>query len=83
LTGALIWMMVFFGIAVQAIVVYKRIRHRSAGEIAKELLIVLSFFKPVIDLRRLRVREAYGHSSGELWLGGASRVPGGSGRSDP
>ena len=30
-----------------------RNRHRSAGEIAKELLIVLSFFKPVIDLRRL------------------------------
>jgi hypothetical protein len=26
--------------------------HRSAGEIAKEVLIVLSCFKPVIDLRR-------------------------------
>jgi hypothetical protein len=35
------------------LVVFYRNKHRSAGEIAKEMLIVLSFFKPVIDLRRL------------------------------
>jgi hypothetical protein len=52
-TGSLILMAVCFSIAVQLLVVYYRNRHRSAGEITKELLIVLSFLKPVIDLRRL------------------------------
>jgi hypothetical protein len=46
-------MMVCCSIAFQMTVSFTRIRHRSAGEIAKEMLIVLSFFKPVIDLRRL------------------------------
>jgi hypothetical protein len=52
LTGLLILAMVCFSIAAQSIVVFYRNMHRSAGEIAKELLIVLSCFKPVIDLRR-------------------------------
>jgi hypothetical protein len=52
LTGSLILMAVCFSIAAQAIVVYYRNMHRSASEIAKEVLIVLSFLKPVIDLRR-------------------------------
>jgi hypothetical protein len=52
-TGMLILAMVGLSIAVQLLVVFYRNKHRSAGEIAKELLIVLSFFKPVIDLRRL------------------------------
>jgi hypothetical protein len=52
-TGLLILAMVGFSIAVQSLAVFYRNKHRSAGEIAKEMLIVLSFFKPVIDLRRL------------------------------
>ena len=44
--------MVCFSIAAQSLLVFYRNMHRSAGEIAKELLIVLSCFKPVIDLRR-------------------------------
>ena len=44
--------MVCFSIAAQSLLVYYRNMHRSAGEIAKEVLIVLSCFKPVIDLRR-------------------------------
>jgi hypothetical protein len=53
LTGLLILAMVCFSIATQALLVFYRNRHRSAGEIAKEMLIVLSFLKPAIDLRRL------------------------------
>jgi hypothetical protein len=53
LTGSLILMMVCFSIGVQAVVVFFNNKHRSAGEIAKEMLILLSFFKPMIDLRRL------------------------------
>jgi hypothetical protein len=53
LTGSLILMAVCFSIAVQLLVVYYRNMHRSASEIAKEVLIVLSFLKPLIDLRRL------------------------------
>jgi hypothetical protein len=45
--------MVGLSIAAQSLVVFHQNKHRSAGEIAKEVLIVLSFFKPVIDLRRL------------------------------
>jgi hypothetical protein len=52
-TGLLILAMVGFSIAAQSAIVFCRNMHRSAGEIAKEVLIVLSFFKPVIDLRRL------------------------------
>ena len=52
LTGLLILAMVGFSIAVQSLAVFYRNKHRSAGEIAKEVLIVLSFFKPVIGLRR-------------------------------
>jgi hypothetical protein len=52
LTGLLILAMVCFSIAAQSLLVYYRNKHRSAGEIAKEVLIVLSCFKPVIDLRR-------------------------------
>jgi hypothetical protein len=52
LTALLILAMVGFSIAVQSILVFYRNKHRSAGEIAKEVLIVLSCFKPVIDLRR-------------------------------
>jgi hypothetical protein len=52
-TGLLILAMVGFSIAAQSLAVFYRNKHRSAGEIAKEVLIVLSFFKPVIDLRRL------------------------------
>jgi hypothetical protein len=51
-TGLLILAMVCFSMAAQSIVVFYRNKHRSAGEIAKETLIVLSCFKPVIDLRR-------------------------------
>jgi hypothetical protein len=53
LPGSLILMMVCFSIGAQAMVVFLRNKHRSAGEIVKEILILLSFFKPVIDLRRL------------------------------
>jgi hypothetical protein len=53
LTGSLIFMAVCFSIATQAGLVYYRNMHRSASEIAKEVLIVLSFLKPLIDLRRL------------------------------
>jgi hypothetical protein len=53
LTGSLILMAVCFSIAAQALIVYYRNMHRSASEIAKEVLIVLSFLKPLIDLRRL------------------------------
>jgi hypothetical protein len=49
--------MVGFSIAVQSLIVFYRNKHRSAGEIAKEVLIVLSFFKPVIDLRQLMGRH--------------------------
>ena len=45
--------MVGLSIVAQSLAVFYRNQHRSAGEIAKEVLIVLSFFKPVIDLRRL------------------------------
>ncbi len=51
-TGLLILAMVCFSIAAQSLLVFYRNMHRSAGEIAKEVLIVLSCFKPVIDLRR-------------------------------
>jgi hypothetical protein len=51
-TGLLILAMVCFSIAAQSLLVFYRNKHRSAGEIAKEVLIVLSCFKPVIDLRR-------------------------------
>ncbi len=51
-TGLLILAMVCFSFAVQSLLVFYRNKHRSAGEIAKEVLIVLSCFKPVIDLRR-------------------------------
>jgi hypothetical protein len=52
-TGSLILATVCLNIAGQALVVFYRNRHRSAGEIVTELLIILSFCKPVIDLRRL------------------------------
>jgi hypothetical protein len=51
-TGLLILAMVCFSIAAQSTLVFYRNQHRSTGEIAKEVLIVLSCFKPVIDLRR-------------------------------
>ncbi len=51
-TGLLILAMVCFSIAAQSLLVFYRNMHSSAGEIAKEVLIVLSCFKPVIDLRR-------------------------------
>jgi hypothetical protein len=52
-TGLLILAMVGFSMAAQSLLVFYRSKRRSAGEIAKEVLIVLSFLKPVIDLRRL------------------------------
>jgi hypothetical protein len=52
-TGLLILAMVCVSMAAQSLIVFYRTKHRSAGEIAKEVLIVLSCFKPVIDLRRL------------------------------
>jgi hypothetical protein len=52
LTGLLILAMMCFSIAAQSLLVFYRNKHRSAGEITKEVLIVLSCFKPVIDLRR-------------------------------
>jgi uncharacterized membrane protein YhdT len=52
-TASLIMAMVCLSIAIQSVVVVIRNRHRSTGEIAKELLILLSFLKPVIDLQRL------------------------------
>jgi hypothetical protein len=53
ITGSLILLMVFFSIVGQGLLVYSRNRHRGASEIAKELLIVLSFLKPMVDTRRL------------------------------
>jgi hypothetical protein len=53
LTASLILTMVCVSIAAQALLVFYRNQHRSTVEIAKEMLILLSFFKPVVDLRRL------------------------------
>jgi hypothetical protein len=52
-TGSLILATVCLSVAAQMLIVFYRNRHRGAGEIAKELLIVLSFFKPAVDLRRV------------------------------
>jgi hypothetical protein len=54
-SGSLILAMVILSIAAQLLIVFLRNKHRSFGEIARELLIVLSFFKPVVDSRRLLV----------------------------
>jgi hypothetical protein len=45
--------MVLLSVTIQALIVFVRNMHRRKDEIAKELLIVLSFFKPVVDLYRL------------------------------
>jgi hypothetical protein len=51
--------MLSLSVAMQMLVVFFRNRHRSRYEIAIEVLIVLSFFKPVIDLRRLSSRHDF------------------------
>jgi hypothetical protein len=53
LTASLILACVSLSIASQMLIVWIRYRHCSAREIGKELAIVLSFLKPVVDLRRL------------------------------
>jgi hypothetical protein len=51
--GFAILAMVLLSATLQAVVVVARNAHRSLGEVVKEVLVVLSFLKPLVDVRRM------------------------------
>ena len=52
-TALAICSMVLLSLSMQVVTVFVRNKHRGRKDIAKELCIVVSLFKPVVDLRRL------------------------------